>query len=77
MTPKTRDVKIRHTILKRGGKIRSRRFHEGGYEHFNVRVFVDGDIEDLQSVEYQLHPTFPNPHRVRSTSGRGGSLRSQ
>ena len=74
MIPKTRDVKIRHRILKRGGKIRSRRFREGGYEHFNIRVFVEGDIEDLQSVEYQLHPTFRNPDRVVEDPDRGFAL---
>ena len=72
--PKTRDVKIRHKILKRGGKIRSRTFQAGGYMHFNVRLFVDGEIEDLQSVEYQLHPTFRNPHHVVEDPDRGFAL---
>lgn len=74
MTPLTRDMKIRHKLLKRHGKIRSRRFREGGYEHFNIRVFVDGDIEDLQSVEYELHSTFRNPRRVVNNSDHGFAL---
>lgn len=64
MTPRPSDVNIRHRLLKRRGKIRSRRFREGGSEHYKIRLFVDGDIEALQRVEYHLHPTFHNPHRV-------------
>ena len=67
-------LEIRHKLKKRRGKIPFRRFREDGYEHFNVRIYVDGESDELdrlESVEYQLHSTFPNPLRQVRDRKRG------
>ncbi|MHA2189939.1 MAG: pYEATS domain-containing protein [Candidatus Thorarchaeota archaeon] len=36
-------------------------FRPGGREHFNLRIWLDGEREELgkvKSVDYELHPTF-------------------
>ena len=62
-------LEIRHKLKKKHGKIPFRRFRSGGYDHFNIQLFVEGDKEELDRldiVEYQLHSTFPKPlRRVR------------
>jgi len=37
--------------------------------YYRWKVFVDEPVEELariESVEYTLHPTFPQPHQVRN-----------
>jgi transcription initiation factor IIF auxiliary subunit len=37
--------------------------------YYRWRVFVDESepvLEQIQQVEYTLHPTFPQPHQVRT-----------
>lgn len=53
------------------GRIVFRTFQEGGRAHYNVRIWVDGSPEELdqvQEVEYLLHPTFR--WRKRHSSNR-------
>lgn len=57
---------------------------KGKLDYFRWKVFVDEDeqtLDEIGSVEYLLHPTFPKPHQVRAnkeskfaleTSGWGG-----
>ena len=69
------NVSVRHKVLKSGSKIRSRRFHEGGYEHYKIRLFVSGrDVGALESVEYLLHDTFANPRRIVTDPANGFAL---
>lgn len=66
------NLQVKHELVRRGGKIRFRKFHRGGAEHFNLRISVEGsDVGDLESVEYELHPTFPSPLR-KVTKREGG-----
>lgn len=65
---------VRHMLLKRGGKIRSRRFRAGGYEHYKIRLFVEGPIDTLDSVQYRLHDTFSEPIRLVEDSANGFAM---
>ena len=41
----------------------------GEYQYFDWRVFVDepdATLDQIDSVEYFLHPTFPKPYQVSS-----------
>ena len=59
------DLQVKHELVRRGDKVRFRKFHKGGAEHFNLRISVEGsDLEEVESVEYELHPTFPSPLRT-------------
>lgn len=62
--PRTSKYKIKHELVKRGGKIRVRKFSRRGYDHFSLRIYVEGDLHQLEYVEYELHPTFKNPTRL-------------
>lgn len=58
-------------LVKDGeGRIKYRVFNqEGGREHYNLRIWLNGPAAELQrvaSVEYELHPTFNE--RVRTSS---------
>ena len=68
MIPSAPALEIHSELLRNAdGKIRYRKLRAGGYEHYNVRIYVDGSPEALarvESVEYELHPSFPDPHRV-------------
>lgn len=65
---------VRHKLIKKGGRIRSRRFSPGGYDHYKLRLFLDGDTSNVTSVEYELHPTFSKPHRVVTDPAHGFAL---
>ncbi len=39
----------------------------GSYQYYRWKVFVDENaaiLDTIDRVEYQLHPTFPNPNRM-------------
>ena len=55
---------VKHELVKRDGKIRFRKFSEKGYEHFNIRLYIEGPIEQVEYVEYELHPTFKDTNRI-------------
>ncbi|MDA0735136.1 MAG: hypothetical protein O2909_09970 [Chloroflexi bacterium] len=50
--------------------IESKPFREGGKKHYSVRIFLDADspeeLDQVDSVQYELHPTFRNRQRVSS-----------
>lgn len=54
-------LKVKHELVKRRGKILMRKFKDITYECFRLRLFIEGDIDVLEGVEYELHPSFPNP----------------
>ena len=58
------EIKVRHKLLKKNGKILMRHFKGIPDECFNIRIFLEGDIDTLKKVEYELHPSFYNPLRA-------------
>lgn len=62
---------IQHELIKLRGKIPFMKYSSNGREHYNLKIFVDGDLEELASVEYELHPTFTVPNR-HIYEARGG-----
>ncbi len=56
-------LEIKHEVVKINGKIPYRKFSAKGREHFNLKIYVEGDLSKLESVEYNLHPTFRFPRR--------------
>ncbi len=59
--PNKPKLTVKHEVMKQRGKILMRRFKDIDYECFKIRLFVEGDIDLLESVEYELHPSFHNP----------------
>ena len=68
------DPQVRVKLLKRKGKVPFRKFHKNGAEHFNIRLYVEGGLSNLESVTYELHPTFRNPVRTVPSTTQGFSL---
>ena len=60
------NLQIKHEILKKGGKVKFKRFRKNGNDHFHINIYIDGEkdeFDQLERVEYELHPTFNNPNR--------------
>jgi|APSaa5957512535_1039671.scaffolds.fasta_scaffold309927_1 transcription initiation factor IIF auxiliary subunit len=57
------NISVRHKLLKRNGKILFKKFSDKGDEHFKLSIFLDGEIEQVESVDYELHRSFKNPLR--------------
>jgi len=70
------DIEIAHEIEKNSsGKIKFRKFKKGGYDHYNVRLFLKGsDLSKVSHVVYELHPTFANRTRMIDTHNNDFSL---
>jgi transcription initiation factor IIF auxiliary subunit len=65
----------RQIIKNPAGKIKFWKPNERGREHFHVGIWIEGTIEDLDSidhVEYSLHPSFKKP--VRTSSNRSNKF---
>ncbi len=65
------DITVKHEVLKKAGRIRLRKFTKGGYDHYKIRIFLSGPLEQIEYVEYELHPTFVNPVRVSKDRSGG------
>ncbi len=42
---------------------------KGNLDYFHWRVFIDepeAQLREIESVQYTLHPTFPEPNQVRT-----------
>ena len=53
------------------GKIKYKIFHKGGREHYNVAIWVnatDDELDQIEKVEYSLHPSFKR--RIRKSKDR-------
>lgn len=70
MTPSPK-FKIKHELKKKDGKIRFKKLNPNGHEHFFIKIYVEGDLDSLKMVEYELHSTFKNPIR-ESTNRESG-----
>ena len=65
------NISVKHEILKRGGRIRFRKFTKGGYDHFKIRLTVSGPLSQIEYVEYELHPSFWDPVRISKKRSAG------
>jgi transcription initiation factor IIF auxiliary subunit len=58
------------------GRIKFKRLKEGGYDHYHVGVWLEADderdLERVEWVEYELHPSFRN--RVRTSHNRANDF---
>ena len=51
------------------GKIEFRRFRPGGRDHYQVKIWLEGDNDEIArvtAVDYQLHASFKQPARSSS-----------
>ncbi len=63
------DVTMKRELVKdKAGRIRFRKFREGGYDHYLLRIFLDGNLDGIDFVNYELHPSFKVP--IRTSDGR-------
>jgi len=52
---------------------------KSGYQYFKWKVFIDeadNILDKIESVEYLLHPTFPEPYQVRNDKATKFALTS-
>jgi transcription initiation factor IIF auxiliary subunit len=64
-----------NVICNADGKIKFKKFLEKGKEHYNLGLWIDGaerELDQINYVEYELHPTFKN--RVRKSTNRKNSF---
>jgi hypothetical protein len=69
------DLKIRS---ERISGVEGKRFREGGKLFRNVRIFLEGsdsDLDKIDSVQYELHPTFRERYQVSSNRRKNFELR--
>lgn len=60
-------MQAKSKLLKQGSQIPYKVFHNGGREHYNVRIYLYAKPETLATitkVEYLLHPSFSKQRRV-------------
>jgi len=53
----------REVVTDAQGRIPYRVFQSGGREHYNLRIWLagpEGELDQVQNVEYLLHPSFRN-----------------
>jgi len=54
-------------------------FREGGRNHYYVRIFVKPDqpeeLDEIDSVQYELHPTFRQRNQVATLQTNGFEIR--
>ena len=65
------NITVEHSLVKKGGKVRFRKFTTDGYDQFRLRVNVSGPLDEIAYIEYELHPTFRDPVRI-STDRKNG-----
>ncbi|MEP5764368.1 MAG: pYEATS domain-containing protein [Halieaceae bacterium] len=57
------------------GRIKYKKFSDAGREHYHLGVWLDGEervLDEINFVEYELHPSFSN--RVRTSKNRKNSF---
>ena len=69
-------LRFRNELVKTpSGKIKFRRYRDGGHERYHVWLWLDEDdriLDRVESVEYELHPTFKN--RIRGSASRSNKF---
>lgn len=61
------NVTVRNDFVVQDDRIVYKVFKEGGSEHYNIRLYVDGsdnELDKIESVQYILHPGFVDPIRM-------------
>src|SRR6478672_8515134 len=64
-------------VRDKDGRIRYRYLHQGGREHYNLRVWLEADrkqLDDIDRVEYTLHRSFKDPIRISNNRGDNFSI---
>lgn len=73
---KSWEIRATSDVMKTSeGKIEVRKFRESGNEHYHLQVRLDGPAErldEIERVEYLLHPTFRQ--RTRESSDRASGF---
>lgn len=64
-------ITVKHELLKKGDRIRVRKFTRDGYDQFKIRLTISGPLSEIDHVEYELHPTFRNPIRTSKDRSSG------
>ena len=66
------NLNIKQNVIRSvDGRIKFKKFSKTGREHYHLGVWVDGserDLDQIDYVEYELHPTFTN--RLRKSKNR-------
>ncbi len=65
--------RLKNNVIKdSNGKIKFRKFTDDGYEHYHVGLWLAADssreLDRVEYVEYELHPTFSK--RTRKSRAR-------
>ena len=68
-------LKTKHEVLRDArDRVKFKRFREGGYDHYNLAVWVDESdvvLDQIEWVEYRLHKSFKRrTRRAESRSNR-------
>ena len=65
------NITVKHEVLKRGGRIRFRKFTRDGYDQFKIRLTISGPLSEISYIEYELHPTFRDQFRISKDRSSG------
>jgi len=59
--------------------VKPKQFRKRGRDHRKVRIYIvgenKGDLENVESVQYELHPTFRERFRVSVDQNRNFAIR--
>ncbi|MFQ5641490.1 MAG: pYEATS domain-containing protein [bacterium] len=70
------NLEIKSEIVPRS---KPQRFREGGRLHRNVRIYLQSsreeELDKIESVQYELHPTFRDRFRTSSNRTRNFEIR--
>lgn len=64
-------ITVQHELLKQEDKVRFRQFTKNGYDHFLIRLSISGSLDDIDYIEYELHPTFKDNIRTANDRDNG------
>jgi transcription initiation factor IIF auxiliary subunit len=76
MMKKEMGLAVKQNVIRSvDGRIKYKKFSDAGREHYHLGVWLDGEdrvLDEIDYVEYELHPSFKN--RVRKSSNRKNSF---
>lgn len=61
------DLQVKCKLRKKDKRIRFKKFREGGAEHYNVKIWLSGEddaLDTVERVEYKLHSSSQKPVRI-------------
>ena len=65
------NITVKHDLLKKGRKVRLRKFRKDGYDQYRIRLSVSGPLSEIEYIEYELHTTFRDPVRIATDRNNG------